>query len=318
MERNVDWVTIPGGEFTMGSDAFYPEEAPPHRAHVAPFRIARTPVTNREFAEFVDDTGYVTLAEISLSESEFPQLTEADRQAGSLVFTQAAGPVDLRDWRQWWRWQVGAWWREPFGPGTDISGREEHPVIHIAYADACAYAKWVGGRLPTEAEHEFASQGPGPASTYPWGEEREIDGVIYANTWRGKFPYLNEGSLGWQGTSPVGSFPANGYGLYDCIGNVWEWTSTLYTQNHRERAQKLELQGVSPQAPAASACQCSPQKETAMGAQVRVLKGGSHLCAPEYCHRYRSAARSQQTDDSASTHIGFRVAQDIPEPGSSI
>jgi formylglycine-generating enzyme required for sulfatase activity len=203
--------------------------------------------------------------------------------------------VDLRDWRQWWHWQPGASWRHPFGPDSAIDDRLDHPVVQVAYPDAAAYARWAGRRLPSEAEWEYAARG-GSTAAYAWGDDAVPDGQLMDNTWQGHFPNRNEGALGWTGTSPVGAFPSNGYGLVDMIGNVWEWTTTEFVGHHRMDAAS---QG------------CCPATDQADPSVSQALKGGSHLCAPEYCHRYRPAARSPQTQDSATTHIGFRCVADI-------
>lgn len=295
------WVTVPGGVFTMGSASHYPEEAPAHPREVASFRMQASPVTKRQFAAFVAATGYVTVAERGLPRNQFPQLSDEQRQPGSLVFTQSSGPVDLGDWTQWWRWVPGASWRRPFGPDGSAGERLDHPVTQVSFEDALAYCAHIGARLPTEAEHEFASGGGVTPSPYAWGEERDPGGVRMANTWRGDFPYRNEAHLGFAFTSPVGTYPANGFGLVDLIGNVWEWTSDRFTQSHAGVA----VDG-------GATCACAPRDATSAPTDTRrVLKGGSHLCAPEYCHRYRPAARSAQTEDSATTHIGFRPVVDI-------
>lgn len=278
-------VEIPGGVFRMGSTSFYPEEAPIHTATVAPFAIERHPVTNRQFAEFIAATGYVTVAEQELD----PAFAA---EPGALVFTATPGPVDLRDWRQWWRWVPGACWRAPLGPGSGVDDKPDHPVVQVAYPDAAAYARWAGRRLPTEAEWEYAAEA-GAASTYPWGDEEKPGGELMANTWQGAFPYRNDGALGWSGTSPVGTFPANGWGLLDMIGNVWEWTTTEFRGHHRLDAPPKSC--------------CAPTGPADPGVS-QTLKGGSHLCAPEYCHRYRAPARSPQSQDTATSHIGFRCA----------
>ena len=278
----------------MGSVDFYPEEAPIHTATVSAFAIERHPVTNAEFAEFVADTGYVTVAEKPLDPALYPGVAEEDLLPGALVFRPTPGPVDLRDWRQWWDWASGANWRRPFGAGSDIAGRDDHPVVQVAYPDAAAYAAWAGRRLPTEAEWEYAARA-GATTTYAWGEEPTVDGMLMANTWQGRFPYRNDGANGWIGTSPVGAFPPNGWGLLDMIGNVWEWTTTPFSAYHLPQQQNS----------------CCPPPANPDPSVSQTLKGGSHLCAPEYCHRYRPAARSPQSQDSSTTHIGFRCVIDL-------
>jgi formylglycine-generating enzyme required for sulfatase activity len=286
---------LPGGSFRMGSTSFYPEEAPIHTVAVAAFAIERHPVTNAQFAEFVGESGYLTVAEREMDPALFPGADPADLVPGGLVFRPTSGPVDLRDWRQWWHWQPGASWRHPFGPDSAIDDRLDHPVVQVAYPDAAAYARWAGRRLPSEAEWEYAARG-GSTAAYAWGDDAVPDGQLMANTWQGHFPYRNDGALGWTGTSPVGAFPSNGYGLVDMIGNVWEWTTTEFVGHHRMDAAS---QG------------CCPATDQADPSVSQALKGGSHLCAPEYCHRYRPAARSPQTQDSATTHIGFRCVADV-------
>jgi sulfatase modifying factor 1 len=285
-------IGLPGGTFQMGSTTFYPEEAPVHPATVSPFAIERHPVTNAQYARFVEDTGYVTVAERPLDPAAYPGVAAADLVPGALIFRPTAGPVDLRDWRQWWDWAPDASWRRPRGPGSGIDDRPDHPVVQISYVDAAAYAQWAGRRLPTEAEWEYAARG-GASTTYAWGEDVTPGGELMANTWQGRFPYRNDGAKGWVGTSPVGEFPPNAFGLVDMIGNVWEWTSTRYAAGHR---------------PVNTGC-CPPAREPDPSVN-QTLKGGSHLCAPEYCHRYRPAARSSQSQDSATTHIGFRCVAD--------
>ncbi|RAV17120.1 formylglycine-generating enzyme family protein [Mycolicibacterium sp. GF69] len=288
-------VELPGGTFRMGSTQFYPEEAPAHTVHLDAFAIDRHPVTNAQYAEFVAATGYRTVAEQPLDPGLYPQASPDDLSPGGLVFRPTSGPVDLRDWRQWWQWMPGADWRHPFGPGSRIEDRLEHPVVQIAYTDAAAYARWARRRLPTEAEWEYAARG-GTTTMYPWGEDVAPGGRLMANTWQGDFPYRNTGAQGWVGTSPIGAFPPNGFGLLDMIGNVWEWTTTRFSAHHRFGAT------------AKSCCTPSGPADPTVN---QVLKGGSHLCAPEYCHRYRPAARSPQSQDSATTHIGFRCAADL-------
>ncbi|ABM12153.1 formylglycine-generating enzyme family protein [Mycolicibacterium vanbaalenii] len=284
-------VALDGGSFRMGSTRFYPEEAPVHTVTVAPYAIERHPVTNAQFASFVADTGYRTVAELAPDPALYPGAAPQDLVPGALVFRPTAGPVDLTDWRQWWEWVPGADWRHPSGPGSSVDDKPDHPVVQVCYADAAAYARWAGRRLPTEAEWEFAARA-GSTAVYAWGDEAVPGGALMANTWQGAFPYRNDGALGWSGTSPVGTFPANAYGLVDMIGNVWEWTTTRFAGHH-----VLD-------APVNSCCpQAGPDP-----AVTQTLKGGSHLCAPEYCHRYRPSARSPQSQDSATTHIGFRCA----------
>ena len=288
-------VELPSGSFRMGSTQFYPEEAPSHTVEVAPFAVERHPVTNAQFAAFVDDTGYRTVAEQPLDPALYPGAAPDDLVPGGLVFRPTAGPVDLRDWRQWWSWTPGACWRHPFGPdGPSWRERADHPVVQVAYPDAAAYARWAGRRLPTEAEWEFAARA-GTTTTYPWGDEVRPGGRLMANTWQGDFPYRNTGALGWVGTSPVGTFPPNAFGLVDMIGNVWEWTTTRFWGHHRLN-----------QPPKPCCTPSGPADPTVHQA----LKGGSYLCAPEYCHRYRPTARSPQSQDSATTHIGFRCVTD--------
>lgn len=284
-------VLIPAGTFVMGSTDFYREEAPVVSRSVTAFRVGRAPVTNAQFRAFIDDTGYVTTAERPLDPADFPGAIDLNTTPGSLVFTPTPGPVDLRDWRQWWTWVAGAQWRHPGGPETDIDGRDAHPVVQVSWEDATAYCSWSGTRLPTEIEWEFAARGGLDGATFSWGEEAQDVGELKANTWQGSFPYRNTGARGWVGTSPVGAFPPNGYGLVDVTGNVWEWTASPWTDQHDTNG-----------------CGCSPSSPT--DAAAYVAKGGSHLCAPEYCLRYRPAARTRQTPDSSTTHMGFRVAAD--------
>lgn len=302
--RVSDMVLLPGGSFPMGSDDFYPDEQPAHEASVDAFWIDRRPVTNEDFERFVTETGYVTVAERALDPAEFPGTPVEDLVPGSLVFTPTSGPVDLRDWRQWWRWQPGASWRHPEGPESSIEGRSQHPVVHVAFADADAYATWAGKRLPTEAEFEYAARGGGdPGGAFAWGDDPFPSGEPRAHTWIGRFPY--EIGAAYAGTTaPVGSFPANDFGLVDTIGNVWEWTADYYSPRHHVGGAPVARDGRIDLLAASSA-------ESGSRMPRRVLKGGSHLCSPDYCLRFRPAARSPQAEDSSTTHIGFRCARDV-------
>lgn len=292
--------TIPAGTFLMGSSTFYADEGPVHSRQVESFEIDARPVTNADFAAFVEATGHVTVAERALDPVLYPGVAPADLLPGSLVFVGTPGPVPLDNWRAWWDWAPGASWCHPRGPGSGIERKGDHPVVQVALADAEAYATWAGKSLPTEAEWEYACHGGLDVGPYAWGEEVRPGGRLMANTWQGRFPYDNSGALGWVGTSPVGTFPANGYDLHDMIGNVWEWTATDYAATH-----------------VVHSC-CSPTTSPAAADHGsiprKVLKGGSHLCAPEYCLRYRPAARSPQAVDTSTTHIGFRCVR-RPAPG---
>jgi len=288
---------IPAGKFRMGSDDFYPEEQPVRWVDVDGFWIDRSPVTVAEFRRFVTATGYVTVAEQAPNSDDYPDADSALLVPGSLVFHKSAGPVDLSDFRNWWSWTPGADWRHPQGPGSNLNGRQRHPVTHVAYADVVAYATWLGRALPTEAEWEYAARGGLDGATYCWGDEFAPKGRMMANTWQGEFPWQNLILDRFEGTSPVGAFPPNGFGLYDMAGNVWEWTADLYTTDHR--------------AAYAPAC-CAPgipavaQTASAAVIEAHVIKGGSHLCAPNYCLRYRPAARQPETVDTSTCHLGFR------------
>ncbi|GAA1808872.1 formylglycine-generating enzyme family protein [Agromyces neolithicus] len=306
-------VRIEGGTFRMGSDEFYADETPVHERSVDTFEIDLHPVTNEQFAAFVEATGYVTVAERPLDPADFPGADPAELVPGGLVFTPTPGPVDLRDWRQWWRWGAGASWRHPFGPGSSlrqaqdgaVDDRLTHPVVQISFADASAYASWAGKRLPTEAEFEFAARGGLEGARFAWGDDEFPGGELMVNRWQGSFPYRNTGAAGWVGTSPVMTFPANGYGLFDVTGNVWEWTTDYYAARH------VPPGTVAVEAEARPNLLAAASAEPGSRIPRRVLKGGSHLCSPDYCLRYRPAARSPQADDTATTHIGFRCARDV-------
>jgi formylglycine-generating enzyme required for sulfatase activity len=292
-------VTVPGGTFQMGSEGFYPEERPVRRATVDGFRIDEHPVTNEQFGEFVAATGYLTLAERPVDAADYPDADPVLLVPGSAVFRQPDGPVDMRDVRHWWAYVPGADWRHPDGPGSDLAGKERHPVVHVAHEDALAYAEWAGKALPTEAEWEYAARGGLDGAAYAWGEEPQPEGRTMANTWVGEFPWENLNGGGHARTSPVGSFPANGHGLFDVAGNVWEWTADRY---RRSRAAGPSCCG-SPQGPE----RADGGGEAGGGpAAVMVVKGGSHLCAPTYCLRYRPAARQGEPADTSTSHIGFR------------
>jgi formylglycine-generating enzyme required for sulfatase activity len=305
-------VWVAGGTFAMGSDRHYPEEASVHRVHVDGFWIDRTPVTNRQFRAFVEATGYRTFAEIPPDPRLYPGALPHMLRAGSLVFAPPPHRVvDLRDWSQWWTFKFGADWRHPYGPGSAIGGLDGHPVVHVAYADAEAYAAWAGKALPTEAEWEFAARGGLDGAEFAWGDELTPGGRHLANTWQGAFPHENLAADGYRRTSPVTAFPPNGYGLHDMIGNVWEWTVDWYAPKHESDAAKPCCIPSNPRGglEAASYDPCQP------GIRIprKVLKGGSHLCAPNYCRRYRPAARHAEPVDTSTCHVGFRCVVRAPQ-----
>jgi len=297
-------IQIPGGTFRMGSDMHYPEEAPVHRVTVDAFWIDRTPVTNREFRKFVAATGYVTFAEIPPDPKDYPGALPHMLKAGSLVFSPPDHRVDTRDWSQWWTFRFGANWKQPYGPGSSIDGLDDHPVVQVAFRDAEAYAKWAGKELPTEAEFEFAARGRLDGAEYAWGDELVPGGKHMANLWQGEFPHQNLGLDGYEHTSPVTAFPPNGYGVYDMIGNVWEWTTDWYSTKHEADAPKACC---IPENPRGGPMEASydPQLPK-IRIPRKVLKGGSHLCAPSYCRRYRPAARHAEPVDTSTNHVGFR------------
>jgi formylglycine-generating enzyme len=302
--RNVGMVWISGGTFRMGSDRHYPEEAPAHEVSVDGFWIDRTPVTNRDFLKFVNATGYITLAELKPDPRDYPGALPHMLRAGSLVFSPPRHRVDLRDWSQWWNFKFAANWRRPYGPLSSIAGLHDHPVVHVAYKDAEAYARWVGKELPTEAEWEYAARGGLDGAEFAWGDEFTPGGRHMANTWQGAFPHENLKADGYDRTSPVEAFPPNGYGLCDMIGNVWEWTADWYSARHVADTPKACCIPRDPRGAreADSYDECSP----AIRIPRKVLKGGSHLCAPNYCRRYRPAARHPQPTDTSTSHVGFR------------
>jgi formylglycine-generating enzyme len=300
--KGMAWVL--GGTFLMGSDDFYPEERPVHQVTVDGFWIDTHPVTNAEFRRFVKATGYRTVAELAPDAADYPDADPALLVPGALVFQPTAGPVDLRDWRNWWAWVPGADWRHPEGPRSTLHGRDRHPVVQVAYADAAAYAAWAGKALPSEPQWEYAARGGLDGATFAWGDEFAPRGRMLANTWQGEFPWQNLLLDRYASTSPVGTFPPNGYGLVDMTGNVWEWTSDYFTPHHQQ-AERPCCVPRNPRVTSPILAEPIPR---------RVIKGGSHLCAPNYCLRYRPAARQGEAVDTATGHIGFRCILPDPTP----
>ncbi len=305
---NMVWV--PGGTFLMGSDDHYPEEAPTHYATVSGFWMDTYAVTNSDFRTFINETGYVTMAERVPNPEDYPGADPALLVPGGLVFKETSGPVDLRYWQNWWEWVPGAEWRHPTGPRSSIKKKGRHPVVQVAYEDVEAYAAWAGKELPTEAQAEFAARGGNPENTtYAWGDEFAPDGRMMANTWQGEFPWQNLLTDGYAATAPVGSFPANGYGLYDMIGNVWEWTSDWFVPNYPDNKEKTCCTPENPRI--LSKDESYDPLQPAITIPRKVLKGGSHLCASNYCMRYRPAARSAEMIDTSTCHIGFRCVVNV-------
>jgi len=310
-------IWIPGGEFLMGAEDAATglcevaepmlDALPIHRVRVSGFWMDRTEVTNAEFARFVTATGYVTMAERPLDSKEFPQLGPDELAPGSLVFTAPPERVPLDDPRRWWRFVRGASWRHPEGPGSDLAGRENHPVVHIAFEDAQRYAAWAGKRLPTEAEWEFAARGGHERWPYVWGEQLTPGGKWMTNIWEGHFPYQNTAADGFIGTAPVGSFPANSFGLHDMAGNVWEWCSDWYRPDYYATC---SARGVveNPAGPEDSFDPAEP------GLPKRVQRGGSFLCTAEYCTRYAVGSRGKGEPRTSSNHVGFRCVRSAPPP----
>jgi len=299
---------VPGGTFRMGSGAHYPEEAPVHRVTVDGFWIDRYEVTNRQFAEFAADTGYLTVAERPLEAAAFPGAPAENLVPGSLVFSRTAGPVDLRHLNLWWSWTPGACWSHPEGPGSSLAGREQHPVVHIAYEDAETFAAWAGKSLPSEAEWELAARGGLDGATYTWGEGPERAGQRLAHYWHGDFPWRPR--RGYGTTAPVGSYPPNGFGLFDMAGNVWEWTSDWYTERHSEDPDKPCCVPKDPRGGTLEQSYDPVQPQFQI--PRKVIKGGSFLCADNYCMRYRPAARRPQMIDTGMSHIGLRCVARNP------
>ncbi len=296
-----DMREVPEGTFQMGSADFYPEERPVHLERVAGFAMDEHPVTNAEFRRFVTDSGHLTTAETAPDATDFPGADPADLVPGSLVFVPTPGPVPLDDWRRWWRWTPGASWLAPTGPGSDLAGLDDHPVVHVSFEDALAYAAWSGKQLPSEVEWEYAARAGGDHTAYAWGDQLMPGGRAMANTWHGRFPWENLAPAGHQRTTPVGHYPPNPWGLVDLIGNVWEWTTSAWTDDHAARVGLAEAAALSPE-PTKSCCGPPPVREE----DQRVMKGGSHLCSPSYCQRYRPAARQGQAVRSSTSHLGFR------------
>ena len=298
-----DMVRLEGGSFLMGSDHHYPEERPAHKVRVDAFSIDRHAVTNRDFARFVAATGHVTQAEKPADPADYPDADPAMLVPSSVVFVPPPGRVDLRNHFHWWQYIPGADWRHPRGAETSLDGLDDHPVVHIAYADALAYAQWIGKELPTEAEWEFAANGGREGTEFAWGDELVPDGRHMANTWQGEFPWEVRPEDGFIWTAPVGSFEPNGYGLYDMIGNVWEWTADWYQDHGRiQQHSCCTLEN-----PRGAERDASLDPRDPARVPRRVMKGGSHLCAPNYCRRYRPAARMAQPVDTSTCHVGFRL-----------
>jgi sulfatase modifying factor 1 len=298
-----DMVWIPEGSFRMGSDSHYPEEGPARHVEVSGFWLARTTVTNAQYSAFVQETEYATVAERPLDPRDFPGAPAENLVPGSMVFTRTPGPVDLRHLSQWWTWTPGACWQHPEGPGSDIADRSEHPVVHIAYEDAIAYAAWAGLALPTEAQWERAARGGLDGTTFTWGDVPEGPGERRAHYWHGDFPWRAD--AGYGTTAPVGSYPVNGYGLSDMAGNVWEWTRDWYAETHLDDAAPCCV----PRDPRGGTEEGSlDARQPQFRVPRKVIKGGSFLCADSYCVRYRPAARRPQMIDTGMSHVGFRCA----------
>ena len=299
-----DMLWIPGGTFRLGSADHYPEEAPVQRVTVDGFWMDRAPVTNDQFKTFVQRTGYKTSAEFAPDPAQYPDARRELLFPGSLVFVKPPGPVDLRNFSNWWKFILGANWRHPSGPRSSIVGLGDHPVVHVAYADAEAYAAWAGKTLPTEAEWERAARGGLDGVAYAWGNELMPGGTPMANFWQGEFPWQNSMIDGYEGTSPVGAFPPNGYGLVDMTGNVWEWTTDWYSPRHSAKETHACCVPRNPRGAPQDGSYDPRQPEIRI--PRKVIKGGSHLCSPNYCRRYRPAARFPEPIDTSTCHLGFR------------
>ncbi|MEO9649274.1 MAG: formylglycine-generating enzyme family protein [Roseobacter sp.] len=306
-----DMLWIDGGQFHMGSDRHYADERPVRQVKVDGFWMDKSTVTNDEFAEFVRETGYVTVAEKRPDPADFPGVDPFLLVAGSMVFHMTKGPVDLRDMRHWWDFIAGACWKHPEGAKSSLQGRGAHPVVQVAFEDAKAYAEWAGKDLPTEAEWEFAARGGLEGAEFVWGDELAPAGKIMAKTWQGDFPWRNKAKKKLHRTAPVGSYPPNGYGLNDMTGNVWQWTTDWYVDRHPEKTPESCCALDNPRG-AARHHSFDPQQPN-VKIPRKVVKGGSFLCAPSYCRRYRPAARHAQMVDSGMSHIGFRCIK-RPQP----
>lgn len=305
MQPLEEMVRLPGGRFTMGSNQHYVEERPERVVEVDGFHIDRYMVTNAEFARFVAATGHVSLAEIPPKAEDYPGALPEMLRPASLVFTPTSTPVRLDNHFNWWSWTFGADWRHPYGPDSSLDGLDDHPVVHVAHADAAAYADWAGKSLPTEAEWEYAARGGLEAKEYAWGDELVPADGHRANTWQGRFPYENTAEDGYVRTSPVGTYPANGFGLFDMIGNAWEWTDDWFGVVTGDAQPKASC--CVPRNPrGARRIDSFDPGSPELRIPQKVLKGGSHLCAPSYCRRYRPAARHAQAVESSTSHIGFR------------
>jgi formylglycine-generating enzyme required for sulfatase activity len=294
-------VWIPGATFVRGSDNPRMRDARPlHEVTVDGFWIDQTTVTNEQFARFVEATGYVTVAERTPSASDFPDAPAEKRVPGAVVFTPPAGPVSLDNHLNWWKYVKGANWKHPEGPNSDLKGRDKHPVVQVAWEDAVAYARWAGKRLPTEAEFELAARGGLEGRKYAWGDDLRPGDKWMANIWQGRFPYDNTVEDGYKATAPVGSFPANGYGLYDMAGNVWQWCSDWYRYDYYHELAAGKQPVVNPEGPDYSYDPSEP------GIAKRVMRGGSYLCTDQYCTAYEVGARGRGAADSGTNHLGFR------------
>jgi sulfatase modifying factor 1 len=301
-DRAMIW--IPGATFAMGSESFYPEERPVRKVAVDGFWIDTVPVTNTMFGQFVDATGYITVAERPLDPDDYPGAPPENLAPGSMVFVPTSGPVDQRHFSQWWRWVPGASWHQPLGPGSTVEKLGDHPLVHVADEDVRAYCTWAGTTLPSEAEWEYAARGGLDGAIFTWGNDDPQDSSPLANTWQGRFPWENRKTDGWVRTSPVASFPANGYGLFDMAGNVWEWTADWYSDRPGDQAAPSCCVARNPRGgrPEHSYDPSQPH----LRIPRKVVKGGSHLCSPTYCYRYRPAARQAQMIDTGMSHLGFR------------